>query len=276
MSHYPRKTALGLLVLAALALEPATAGAGPTVSAGKVQGAPGKEVEVPILVKGVKDIKDAKGLGGMSLRLSYDPQVLTFKSIDKGPALPNAMIEKSVDEKAEPGKVGLVFACSSKAPGSTEMASVQEDGVVLKVMFVVNENAPADHKSPLKLDNIRAGNGADPPEELLVVAEDGEFTVHRPGLPLLWILIGVGAALLLLLVVLVARRGRKERPEAAMAAMPGPAVAPGTSAPPRFHPEGTTFAHTCPKCGGVIQLPKAMMGHSFQCGACGTTQIAGS
>jgi hypothetical protein len=269
MTKTTRKTATGLLMLAALVLGSRTLHAAPLiVTTGKVKGTAGKEVVVPIALKGVKDVK---GVSCMSIRLSYDPALLTFKALDKGPALPNALYDKSIDETADPGKIGLGFVCGSKSPGGKDMASVEEDGVVLNVKFVVNEKATIDQKSPLKLDNYRALDSAEPPFELSVRTEDGEFAVGGPALPWMWILIGAGIAAFLLLVVIVLMRGKeKAKPDLAHAAPPGATV------PPRFTPEGTTFAHTCTNCGGVIQLPSAMRGQNFQCGACGTTQVARS
>ena len=208
----------------------------------------------------------------MSFRLNYDPALLTFKSLDKGPALPNAMLDKSLDEKADPGKLGLGFACSSKAPGSKEMASIEQDGVVLTLVFVVNDKAAAGKKCALTLDNYRALDSADPPFELPVQPVAGEFTVTGPGLPWLWILIGAGGVLLLILL-LALTRGKKKEPAPALA---GVAPWQSPSAPvPSYQPVGGTFAHTCVKCHGVIQLPVAMFGQAFQCGACGTKQLAG-
>lgn len=169
--------------------------AGPVVlGTGKIAGAPGKDVVVPIVLKGAKE---AKGVRGMSLRLNYDPAILTFKSVEQGPNLTRAIIAEDIDPKADPGKLALGFVCSFKAPTSKELASVDEDGVVLNVVFTVNADGQAGQKSSLVIDNFRVVNTATPPWELLATSENGEFSVVGPAFPWMWILIGLGVVLLL-------------------------------------------------------------------------------
>lgn len=273
MKRYISFLACGL-ALTALAVWTGTAGAAPlTVSTAKVTGAAGADVEVPIAVKG---IKDAKSISCMSIRLSYDPALLTVKLLEKGTVLPNAIFDKDVDEKA--GVVALGFACGSKTPGEKEMASVEQDGVVLKVVFTVNDKAESGKKSSLKLDNYRVLDNGELPSEMEVRVEEGEFVVSGtglPDLPWLWIALGAIAFLLLLIILLLVGRRKKEEPRPVYGVPP--VAAPPAAPLPRFTPEGaTTIAHTCSRCGGVIQLPTAMTGQSFQCGACGATQVAGS
>ena len=153
MTRQIRKSGLGLLILVALAFGPRCAYADPvTISPGKIEGVVGKDVEVPISLKDVKDVKG--GVSCMTFRLNYDPDVLTFKSIKKGAVLPNASIDKNLDEKADPGKIGLGVLCSSTSEDEKKFASITEDGVVMRVVFVVNEKAKIG-KSPLTLDIIR-------------------------------------------------------------------------------------------------------------------------
>ena len=273
-----RQSMKSLFVLAILVTASRTAAAaGVTVTTGKVDGAAGKEVEVPILIKGVKDVKS---ISGMSIRLKFDPEVLTFKDIKDGAVLPaNSLTAKSIDEKEHPGKVGLSFTCGSKSPGSKEMGAVEQDGAVLRVIFTVNEKAASGKKSVLKLDNYRAMNNDVDAIEVPVESEDGEFIVTGgAGLPFnwIWIAIGAGVALLLLIIIIMlASRGGDRRPHGYPMPQhyPPPQHAGGAAAPPRFHPEGANFTHRCTNCGGMIQLPRAMMGQTFQCGACGTTQV---
>lgn len=240
-----------------------------TVSADKVEAAAGKEVTVSISLQGAKE---AKGVSCMSIRLTVDPSVLTFKEVEKGPALPNALVDKSVNNEDSPGKIALGFVCGSKSPGSKEMASVEEDGVVLKVVFIVNDKASSGGKSPLKLDNYRVLDSAELPSELAVEGKDGEFTVSAGAGKWLWLVIaGAGALLLLLLILFLLSRRKK-------ASSGPPPLRTGGPAPalPRFGPVSATFEHICVKCRGEIELPRAMMGQTFECSACGTTQVAGS
>jgi len=242
-----------------------------TVTTGNVQAAPGKEVVVPITFKGVKDYK---GVSCMSIRLNYDPAMLTFKSLDKGAALPNALFDKSIDEKADPGKIGLGFVCGSKTPDSKDMASVGDDGVVLNLTFVVSDKAKSGQKSPLKLDNYRILDSQEPPMELPVQTTDGEFTVQSagfPDIPLWWIIIGAAAFfLLLLLIILATRRRREPQPPPYYPQQGIPTATP--TVVPTFQPVNATFTHRCTKCGGTFELPRSVLGHPFKCGACGTTQ----
>jgi hypothetical protein len=279
MTNYTRQAALGLLILTAAAFDPSIArGATLTISVDKnVEGAAGAEVKVTISVKGAKDLSDVKRLSGAELRLNYDPALLTLRKkepVEKGKVLPKAMVSHSVDEKADPGKLGIVFMCDRKSVDSKELASVEQDGELLVVTFVVNDGVTVGKKGPLKLDQIRAVDSDEPPYDISVDPEEGQFTVTGPAaaFPWLWILIGAGVVLLLILLVVLAKRGgQKDKPVAAVTAQ---GTVQGT-VPPRFSPQATTFTHTCVKCGGAIQLPSAMIGQSFQCGACGTTQIAG-
>lgn len=243
------------------------------IAVGSAAGAPGAEVTVPITLKGVKD---AKGVRGASMRLSFDPAVLEFKTVDRGPALAQSMLGKDSDQAADPGKVGIGFVCTFKSPTSKEFSAVEDDGVVLNVVFTVKPDAAVGTKSPLKADNFRVIDTGTPAFELNAAAEAGEVEVRRAGLPFpwWWILVGVGALLLLLILLRLLFGGRRRRRDEEEEPRRRPAPPP-TSAVPRFTPEGaTTFAHTCVRCGGVIQLPRAMAGHQFQCGSCGTTQTA--
>jgi hypothetical protein len=179
---------------------------------GKVEGAPGKEVEVPISVKGAKGKKGDKSVTCMSFQLSYDPKVLTFKAVKEGPILPNAMLGKSIDEK-DPGKLGLSLTCGSKSPGSKEMASIAQDGTIILVSFLVNEKASPGQKSPLTIGkNAQAFDNEEPPHELLVRPEEGEFAVAGAGLPLNWLYVGIAAAVLLLLILLIVLATRRKAP----------------------------------------------------------------
>lgn len=271
----PSHLAAIILAILTVALSSNPVSAKLVVSIGKVEAAAGKEVTVPISLKGAKDVK---GVSCMSIRLTVDPKLLTFKAVEKGPALPNALVDKSVNEQDSPGKIGLGFVCGSKTPGSKDMASVDDDGIVIQVIFTVNDDATPGSKCPLKLDNFRVLDSAEPPGDLPVRVEDGEFTVSADSLPnWLWLAIAGGALLLLLLLALLMRLGRRRD---AMPSSPPPPraaqVIPPAAVLPRFMPESPTFSHTCIKCGGVIQLPRAMFGQAFQCGACGASQIAGS
>ena len=274
------KRFMALGILAGIMLCPAHASAQITVTTGKIEGSPGKEVKIPIIIKGVKDKEIKGGVMGMEIRLTYDPALLKFKKpLQSGEVLPNATFDAMVNEAMVPGKVAMAFACGAKSVGSKEMGSVTEDGVVLYAVFTVDDKADVGKKSVLKLDNIRAlsppSENSEAPFELRVNSEDGEFAVVAANpianLPWLWILSGIGGAIILLLLILLLTRRRGQPQPAGWAGMP-PA---GGAALPRFTPEGGTFSHRCSRCGGVIQLPSAMMGQKFQCGACGTMQIGG-
>jgi predicted RNA-binding Zn-ribbon protein involved in translation (DUF1610 family) len=271
---YSRNWAVGLVLLAGFAFGTRSASAAELkVSTGKVEAAAGNEVRVPVSVKGVKD---TKGIAGMTLRVRYDPALLTFKELERGKVLPSAVLDKSVDEKADPGVLGLGFACGSKTPGSQDMASVEEDGVVLVLVFAVNDKAAIGQKCPLKLDNFRAVDNAEPPFELSVVGEDGEFTVVGPGFPIpwLWILIGVGVLILLLLILSLARRrGGKGQP-GTYVFPPAMSASPNGAAAAYVPSQEATFLQKCGKCGGMVQLPRGMSGRAFRCGACGANQVA--
>src|SRR5205807_1607298 len=85
---------------------------------------------------------------------TYDSKILTYKSIAKGEVLPNAIFDANHDEK-DPGKLGIGFACGRKSIDSDELAMVEKDGAVLKLVFVVNKKAKIGLMAQVKLDNAR-------------------------------------------------------------------------------------------------------------------------
>ena len=166
-----------LIVSALLVASDRSAAAGVTLTTGKVEGTPGKEVEVPIIIKGVKDVK---GVSGMSIRLTFDPEVLTFKDVKDGPVLPaQSLTSKSADEKVHPGKIGLAFICGRKSPDKKDSAAVEQDGTVLRLIFFVNEKAMSGKESLLKLDNCRVLDNGQESLEISATLEDGVFTVGK-------------------------------------------------------------------------------------------------
>jgi predicted RNA-binding Zn-ribbon protein involved in translation (DUF1610 family) len=248
-----------------MAIAPDRASADVAVSVGKVQGSPGKEVVVPISIKGVKDDK----VSALSVQLTFDPKVLNFKEAKNGKALPSgAVVDASTSDK-EPGQIGLGFICAASL--------LEAEGEIVNMVFTVNSDASFGAVGEVKLGkNLRVLGSTDPPREIPYTIENGEVKVVAGSMlgniPDLWlyIAIGVGGFLVLLLLIAFSNR-RSERPRMMH---PQPGYGGGGGAP-RFNPEGGHFTHTCVKCGGVIQLPAAMRGQMFQCGACGTTQIAG-
>lgn len=235
-----------------------------TVKVGKVSGPAGGEAAVPIHVQS----KDE--MGCMQFALVYDPAILEVKTVEGGPFLPaGATVDHNSDQA---GWLRTGFICSPSKQG------VKGEGAVLNVIFTVK--GQVGQKSPLKLEKVRAWESSDP--EILVQTEPGELTVvSATQIPWLYIAIGAGTLLVLLFLVWLIRRqpagyaGSGFAPPTAAVASPRAPAAPG-AALPRFTPEGaTTIAHTCSKCGGVIQLPRAMAGQSFQCGACGAAQVGG-
>ena len=237
-------------VVAVLTFTPNAEAATAKIKVASVNGPAGKEVSVPIHVES----KDE--MGCMQFALVYDPAILEVKGLEAGPLLP---ADATVDFKADQaGYLQGGFVCSVTKAGA------KGDGAALKVVFMVK--GQPGQKSPLKLEKVRAWETSDP--EILVQTEAGELTVVSPSqIPWLHIGIAAGVLVLLLLVFLIARRGHSQ---------PATAHAPTTSAaPPRFAPDEPTFQHICKKCGGSIRLPRSMVGQTFQCAGCGTTQIGG-
>ena len=241
MTRQTQLMAAGLIITAALAWT-GPLQAGPlTVSAAKAQGGIGKEVTLPIAFKGVKD---AKNVAGLQMRVTFDPAILTFKKVEPGPALSNALVDKNSDEANDPGHLGLGFICGVKTAGSKEIATVDDDGIVLKLVFLVNEKATSGQKSPVKLDNFFAIDSAEPPSELLVLGEDGEITVGMV-FPWLWIWVALGVLAFLILLFLIGRR----KSEPARPAMTHGAVA-GVGAGTFCSQCGATTVAGAPFCAG--------------------------
>jgi hypothetical protein len=209
----------------------------------------------------LKGAGQAAGVSGLSLRLHYDPAILTYRSVEAGPVLTRAMIGEDSDSEADPGKVALGFVCTFKSPTSKEFAAVAEDGVILKVQFTVNAAARDGSNSPLSIENYSVLSTQSPPAELPVTIEAGEVTIKASALsgPWLWLLGAAGLLALLLLLwwLMSSLRGQS-------AAALSPASEPGAS-----------FSHKCMSCGSAIQLPVALFGRSVTCDKCGTSQTAG-
>jgi hypothetical protein len=251
----------GVVLAVALACTLKSAAATAKIKIDSANGPAGKEVSIPI------HIESKDEMGCMQFALEFDPAILEVKTLEAGPFLPDgATVDHNKDQA---GWLRGGFVCSVSKPG------LKGDGVALKVVFTVRGHV--GQKSPLKLERVRAWESSDP--EILVQTEAGELTVVPPtNFPWLYIAIGAGVLTLLILLILVyaiARRGG--RPAVAPAGPTASAPAAPATALPSFTPEGaTTIAHTCSKCGGVIQLPRAMIGQPFQCGACGAKQVAGT
>ncbi len=191
----------------------------------------------------------------MTMRVNFDPKILTFKSIDKGPALPNAMIDKNESE-ADPGIVAIGFLCGSKADGKS-LASVEDDGVVLKLVFVVSDKATTGQKSSLKVDNYRAVDSSDPPFEVEVRPRKAKSrsvpaawrTCRGCGSPSAQ----VGVALLLLIILFLATR-RKQHPYGMPYAHRERIERPGNMACPVSMAPGASAASARATCRGRTEI----------------------
>jgi hypothetical protein len=139
------------------------------VSVGHPKGMAGKEVTVFI---SLKNVKGTDGVGAMSFGLSFDPNVVSFKSIEMGAAVPKgAIVDHTTGEKETPGRLGVGLICG-KGPG------IDTDGTVFKFVFLVSPNAKPGIKTPIKIEkNLRVISAKDNREELRAHAIEGSIEI---------------------------------------------------------------------------------------------------
>jgi hypothetical protein len=159
-----------------------------TVAVGSTQAGAGKEVEIPITIKGTA------GIGALQLDLTFDPKILEAKTVDKGPLAPNALLEFN---SQQPGRlrVGMVI-----------MNGLPAEGIVATAHLSVR--GKDGDKTPVTLERVEAWNFKTD-LDYLVSTQPGVFTVTA-GWP--WLLIAAGAALVLLIVMLATRRRKQPQP----------------------------------------------------------------
>lgn len=252
------KTVVKLFFLVAVAAAPATATAAPpTVSAGKVDGAPGQNVEVPIEIHG------AKRLGSLNLHLSFDPAVLEFKSVEQGDVAADDVRFHLID----PGTLSVALYSADEIAG---------DGAILKVLMHVR--GESGQKSPLTIGPLRIWN-VDDSSEMLVTGQGGEFSVVSKPWRSPWVWLAI-AAVGLIAVGLVAKK--RSTPAATRpAAAPARAASVGATSSGAGEAEiptygrSSTFKHHCSGCGQEIELPQSASGKQFKCAGCGAVQVAG-
>lgn len=220
-----------------------------TVAVGPAGGAPGSQVEVPVNIRG------AKQLGYMQMELTYDPAVLEAATNTSGAGVVKGNLPKDVSIDSTviaPGRLRLGMNISNQSE------SVDGDGTLMKALFKVKGGKGKE--CALALENVEAWDNTRPDQrgmEMLVTVENGKFTVGG-GLPL-WMMI-VGGAVLLLLLLIVAFRKRGARTPA-QPPLPVPRAA---SVSPL-----AAVVQNCPAC----HAPMAA-GAKF-CAACGTPVPAG-
>ena len=238
---------LGIVACVALACGTPVARAAPeslTILVDSVSGAPGQDLEVPIRMKGARD------LGALQFRLSFDPTVLEASKVEPGEATADAGMEPSIGSD---GRIGLGFYTLKALSG---------EGVIFKVL--VRVRGAVGQKIPLKLDVARAWDEANT-AEMLVTTQDGEFTVISAPwrIELWWIAAAAGGLFLMLMIIWLSRRKSRSPQSRAVA-----------DEIPTYGRE-LTFKHHCSGCQQVIELPQSAIGKPFKCAGCGETQIGG-
>jgi len=161
-----------------------------TLSPELIEGAPGSEVEVPIVVGG------SKGLEGLQFLLTFDPSVVRNIGVQLGPLAGAGELNVKV---REPGKLRIAMYPEKAING---------DGTLLVARFEVL--GAVGGSTAIELADARAWEfGESRPLEMLVAVTSGGVTVVRGlGLPRGVLLIGVGVLLLLVVGTVMTRRSR--------------------------------------------------------------------
>lgn len=162
-----------------------TAGAAAlTLSAGSVQGRAGGEVDVPVVVQGVRE------LGAFQMDLVYDASVLDPVGVTEGSALPAAMLD---DNASAAGRWKVGVAINKPFSG---------DGELLRFKFKIRSGTRSD----LTFERAHAWDHSNPPLEMLLQCRAGAVTVAATGRRYLYLGIGVFAVVGLLFAARAFRR----------------------------------------------------------------------
>ena len=113
-----------------------------TISLKDVNATPGEEIEVPVM------ISDNPGISAMKVSISYDQNILTPVNAEKTSLLGGAVIK---GEKQEDGIYNVLWYNTK---------DINENGVIYKVKFKVNENANINSETKLKVTSA-AGDVCD-------------------------------------------------------------------------------------------------------------------
>lgn len=209
----------------------------------RVDGHAGGEVVVPVRAQATTETSAMQGA------LSYDAAVLQVVDVTAGAGLPpGARADFNADQ---PGFLRMGFVCSPSK------GHFRGEGAVLSVRFRVLGHV--GQSTDLTLSLVRAWEPND--AESLVTTASGSVRVVESapmmGVPLRWVVVGLGAFLLLVLLWLL----RRKRPERAAPRPAAPAASRAAGNAP-----GTRF---CTSCGTPTQADQRF------CGSCGAA-LAGA
>ena len=182
-------TGLGVLLLVGGAVLASSV----TLVVPPVEGPEGGEVKVPL------NVRQCEALGALQLDLTYDPQVLEAKGVEKGSMSAEIFIEHNV---VAPGRLRIVLNTSASG-------SVSGDGALVVATFAVR--GKKGQQCALGLEAAKAWDNTKDtalPYEMMVAVEPGTFSVTGgAGAPLpIGVIIGVAAAVVLVLLLVAATR----------------------------------------------------------------------
>jgi hypothetical protein len=194
----------------------------------------------------------AQGIGAMHIELVYDPQVLTWVSVNPGTLANGSLIDAGADT---PGR--LVVSMATVKP-------LNGDGAIAIARFKVT--GASGNKSQLTLENVSAWEG-ETYREIQVVMQSGKLTVGG-GSSMLLIIIGAAMCLFvlgLLALFLILRANRRPKQPVMVSYPAGPQYA---APPPPVQQAGrpasvvvyckncgtpnTPGSRFCPNCGAAL------------------------
>ncbi len=185
----PALAPLGVLLLAGATVLASSV----TLVVAPVEGPEGGEVKVPLTVR------QCEALGAIQLDLTYDPQVLEVRGVEKGSMSAEIFIEHNV---VAPGRLRIVLSTSASG-------SVNGDGALVVATFIVR--GKNGQQCALGLEAAKAwDNTRDTalPYEMMVAVEPGKFSVTGGAAAPLptGVIIGGAAAVVLVLLLVAATR----------------------------------------------------------------------
>lgn len=162
--------ALGFVLFAcyAAAQENAT-----TIALGSVSGPPKGTVTVPMYLT---PNPPSRAVGKISAKIHFENKGITFVRGEKGFLLDGVNGTIRVEEKKQSGESVLDLEVATQG----EPRKSLRDGLVMTLVFTIQEDAQPETKIDLKLEQVSATDVSNPPSALEIAGKDGSIEIISP------------------------------------------------------------------------------------------------